>query len=220
MDKQELKAFCRQLGLTEVGVAPSRLPVPDPLPEICPLAAGKGLERYDLTRLLPGCQGAVVVLFPYWQPPVSGSNLSLYCQLPDYHPVVRKYLEQIAGWMAARNPDSGQLAIVDTSPLAERDLAVQAGVGFLGGQWLPDQSHLRLLVLHRGRAHHLAPGTGPASGTELLPLRSLCPELSGPLLPGGNLWVPDLQILPDPEKRGTDGRGTGHSPENASDIRL
>ena len=132
MDKQELKALCRQLGLTEVGVAPSRLPVPDPLPEICPLAAGKGLERYDLTRLLPGCQGAVVVLFPYWQPPVSGSNLSLYCQLPDYHPVVRKYLEQIAGWMAARNPDSGQLAIVDTSPLAERDLAVQAGVGFLG----------------------------------------------------------------------------------------
>lgn len=132
MDKQELKAFCRQLGLTEVGVAPSRLPVPDPLPEICPLAAGKGLERYDLTRLLPGCQGAVVVLFPYWQPPVSSSNLSLYCQLPDYHPVVRKYLEQIAGWMAARNPDSGQLAIVDISPLAERDLAVQAGVGFLG----------------------------------------------------------------------------------------
>ena len=132
MDKKALKAFCRELGLTEVGVAPSHLPVPDPFPEVCPLAAGKGLERYDLTTLLPGCRGAVVILFPYRLEPSSGSNLSCYCQIPDYHPVVREYLEKIAGWMEGQAPGSRQLAIVDTSPLAERDLAVQAGLGFLG----------------------------------------------------------------------------------------
>ena len=136
MDKKALKAFCRELGLTEVGVAPSHLPVPDPFPEVCPLAAGKGLERYDLTTLLPGCRGAVVILFPYRLEPSSGSNLSCYCQIPDYHPVVREYLEKIAGWMEGQAPGSRQLAIVDTSPLAERDLAVQAGLGFLGGQRL------------------------------------------------------------------------------------
>lgn len=132
MDKKALKAFCQELGLTEVGVAPSHLPVPDPFPEVCPLAAGKGLERYDLTSLLPGCRGAVVILFPYRLEPSSGSNLSCYCQIPDYHPVVREYLEKIAGWMEDQVPGSRQLAIVDTSPLAERDLAVQAGLGFLG----------------------------------------------------------------------------------------
>ncbi|MGP2528747.1 epoxyqueuosine reductase [Acidaminococcus sp. LBK-2] len=132
MDKERLKAFCRSLGLTEVGVAPCRLPVPDPLPEVCPLAAGKGPERYDLSQLLPGCRAAVVALFPYFLEPVKGSNLSLYCQLTDYHKVVPLYLEKIAGWLQAQAPESRQMTIVDTSPLAERDLAVQAGVGFLG----------------------------------------------------------------------------------------
>lgn len=132
MDTRPIKEFCRSLGLTEVGIAPNHLPEPKEQPDICPLAAGKGPERYDLTGVLPGCRAAVVVLFPYYQEPVAGENLSLYCQFPDYHPVVRRYLEKIAAWMGQNWPESRQTAIVDTSVLAERQLAVEAGLGFVG----------------------------------------------------------------------------------------
>lgn len=73
-----------------------------------------------------------MVLFPYYQQPLAGANLSLYCQFSDYHPVVRTYLEKITGWMGKNWPESRQLAIVDTSVLAERQLAVEAGLGFVG----------------------------------------------------------------------------------------
>lgn len=132
MDSQPIKDFCYSLGLTEVGIAPNHLPPPEKQPDICPLAAGKGPERYDLTGVLPGCRAAVVVLFPYYQQPLAGANLSLYCQFSDYHPVVRTYLEKNTGWMGKNWPESRQLAIVDTSVLAERQLAVEAGLGFVG----------------------------------------------------------------------------------------
>lgn len=132
MESQPIKDFCRSLGLPAVGIAPNRLPEPEQPPDICPLAAGKGPERYDLTGVLPGCQAAVVVLFPYYQPPVEGANLSLYCQFPDYHGIIRQYLDRIAAWLDRHWPGSRQAAIVDTSVLAERQLAVEAGLGFAG----------------------------------------------------------------------------------------
>lgn len=132
MDTQPVKDFCRSLRLTAVGIAPNRLPAPEKQPDICPLAAGRGPERYDLTGVLPGCRAAVVVLFPYYQPPEPDANLSLYCQFPDYHGIIRQYLEKIAAWMGRNWPESHQKTIVDTSVLAERQLAVEAGLGFEG----------------------------------------------------------------------------------------
>ncbi len=126
-----LKAYCKSLGLTEVGVA-DHIPRPEKEDPLCPLAAGKGPERYELTTVLPGCRSALVILFPYKLPDIAGSNLSLYCQIPDYHPVVRGYLAKIADWIQAHAPFSHTACLVDTSPLAERLLAVQAGVGILG----------------------------------------------------------------------------------------
>jgi epoxyqueuosine reductase len=98
-----------------VGIAPNRLPEPEQPSDICPLAAGKGPERYDLTGVLPGCQAAVVVLFPYYQPPVEGANLSLYCQFPDYHGIIRQYLDRVAAWLGqhcAREPAGGHCGYV------------------------------------------------------------------------------------------------------------
>lgn len=183
MDKENLKAFCGGLGLTEVGIAPGRLPVPDPLPEVCPLAAGKGPERYDLARLLPGCRAAVVVLFPYFLAPVEESNLSLYCQLTDYHKVVPLYLEKIAGWLQAQAPASQQMVIVDTSPLAERDLAVQSGVGFLGDNGCLINDTYGSWCFVGAVLTHPALGAGYASAQGMPPLRRLQQELSGGLFP-------------------------------------
>ena len=132
VDSRPVKEFCRSLGLTAVGIAPNHLPEPERQPDICPLAAGKGPERYDLTGVLPGCQAAVVVLFPYYQEPVNGANLSLYCQFPDYHGIIRQYLEKITAWLGQNWPESRQTTLVDTSVLAERQLAIEAGLGFEG----------------------------------------------------------------------------------------
>ncbi len=126
-----LKTYCKSLGLTEVGIA-DHIPRPEKETPICPLASGQGPERYDLEAVLPGCKSAVVILFPYHLPDIPDSNLSCYCQVPDYHPVVRLYLDNIAGWLQNHVLGSETACIVDTSPLAERLLAVQAGVGILG----------------------------------------------------------------------------------------
>ena len=132
MDSQPIKEYCRSLGLTAVGIAPNRLTEPEHRTDICPLAAGKGPERYDLAGVLPGCRAAVVILFPYYQLPVEGANLSLYCQFPDYHGIIRQYLEKITAWLGQNWPESHQEAVVDTSVLAERQLAIEAGLGFQG----------------------------------------------------------------------------------------
>lgn len=130
MNADFIKDAAAGLGLPCVGIAAAHLPVPLQPQPICPLASGKGAERYDLTALLPGCQAAVVVLFPYYAGKEEATNLSLYCQIEDYHLVVPAYLEKLAAVLSEKGGQ--QRCIVDTSPLTERLLAVQAGLGFIG----------------------------------------------------------------------------------------
>ena len=101
MNTDFIKDAARRLGLTCTGIASAHLPVPETQQPVCPLASGKGRERYDLTALLPHCQAAVVVLFPYYNPDTEKTNLSLYCQLEDYHLVVPAYLEKLAAVLAS-----------------------------------------------------------------------------------------------------------------------
>lgn len=130
MNTDFIKDAARRLGLTCTGIASAHLPVPETRQPVCPLASGKGRERYDLTALLPHCQAAVVVLFPYYNPDAEKTNLSLYCQLEDYHLVVPAYLEKLAAVLSSYG--GTQRCIADTSPLTERLLAVEAGLGFMG----------------------------------------------------------------------------------------
>ena len=130
MDTEFIKAAAASLNLFCVGITGAQLPIPETLQPVCPLAAGKGSERFDLTALLPGCQSAVVVLFPYYTGPVEKTNLAAYCHCRDYHLIVPAYLEKLAGLLAASG--GTQRTIVDTSPLTERLLAVEAGLGFIG----------------------------------------------------------------------------------------
>lgn len=66
MTAQDVKTFCRTLGLTAVGIASASLPIPPTQEDICPLASGRGIDRYDPCRLLPLCRSIIVVLFPYF----------------------------------------------------------------------------------------------------------------------------------------------------------
>lgn len=128
MNGNEMKRVAASLGIMVTGIAPCPLPQPKTREDICPLAAGQGDERFHPERLLPGCRSAVVCLFPY--SPATEGNVAAYCQIVDYHLVVPHYLQKIAGYLAAAGGQ--QYCLCDTSPLTERLLAVEAGLGFIG----------------------------------------------------------------------------------------
>lgn len=133
MDSSDIKQFAATLGLDCVGIAPAELPQPhyaeDPP---CPLAAGTGTDRYEPRRLLPSCHSVIVILFPYYTAQTEAANLSIYCRSADYHTIVRSYLERIASYLQQQYPGSEQHCVIDTSPLSDRWLAYQAGLGFWG----------------------------------------------------------------------------------------
>lgn len=132
MDSRCVKQFAASLGLDCVGIAPAALPAPPVLPgDICPLAAGKGAERYAPSLLLPGCASVIVALFPYYMAGEKDANISLYCRSFDYHLVIAAYLEKIAAFIQERFGGACR-CIADTSPLDDRWLAYHAGLGFFG----------------------------------------------------------------------------------------
>lgn len=133
MDSRLIKALGRELGLDCIGIAAAELPAEVPTEPICPLAAGHGEDRWQPKRLLPACRAIIVVLFPYYHGQKAGkANLSLYCQSRDYHQIIRDYLTRFDAAIRRRFPDSRQVAVIDTTPLADRYLAQRAGLGFFG----------------------------------------------------------------------------------------
>ncbi len=74
----------------------------------------------------------VVVLFPYFAGEAPG-NLSYYCRGLDYHKVTARYLEAAAkALQAVLGEDLVYHAYADTGPLADRYLALRAGLGWIG----------------------------------------------------------------------------------------
>ena len=132
MTAQDVKTFCRTLGLPAVGIASASLPIPPTQGDICPLASGRGIDRYDPCRLLPLCRSIIVVLFPYFCGYPKNSNLSLYTHSYDYHTIIHSYLNRIGQFTEKAFPGSSYYSVVDTSPLSDRHLAVTAGLGFIG----------------------------------------------------------------------------------------
>lgn len=135
MNSHDIKAFARTQHLDAVGIVPAHIPLPPPeyfSSPLCPLAAGHGNERYLPARLLPSCRSVIVIIFPYFTGLSEKSNLSMYCRSLDYHTIVSGYLHGIEKWLHDLVPDCETLSIIDTSPLDDRWLAYQAGLGFFG----------------------------------------------------------------------------------------
>lgn len=60
-------------------------------------------------------------------------NISVYARNRDYHDVLKGMLKQLAQFIIKHAPDGTQLKVfVDTAPVAERDLAVAAQLGWRG----------------------------------------------------------------------------------------
>lgn len=150
-DAQTIKEHARSLGLDLVGIAPART---------CSEAAGvleqrraAGLQsqfdqgeiavRCDPQQWLTGARSIIAAAISYLvagsqQPsPVQAAagprgQISRYCNGRDYHPVLRERLGRLAEFIQTAAPGHRCAVMVDTGPAIDRELAVQAGLGFYG----------------------------------------------------------------------------------------
>jgi epoxyqueuosine reductase len=145
---QAILSHARALGFDLAGVAPVGSPGHLDAFEAW-LAAGYHGEmaymgkrpnlRADPGQLAPGARTIIVVGANYYgglpTEPIapSAGRLACYAWTADYHEVIKTRLYELDAFIRERTGRTvlGK-ACVDTSPLLERDFAVQAGLGFIG----------------------------------------------------------------------------------------
>ncbi|MBK8479989.1 MAG: tRNA epoxyqueuosine(34) reductase QueG [Proteobacteria bacterium] len=97
-------------------------------------------QRAEPRALLPAARSAIVVAASYSRadPPRLSEGrpqgaVARFAHGEDYHRVLRRRLARLAAWVHAHVDASAELrAAVDTAPLLERELAMAAGLGFIG----------------------------------------------------------------------------------------
>lgn len=99
-------------------------------------------KRFDPRLLVEGAQTAVVCAAAYKNragegyPPGHRAKIASYACTTDYHTTIRAMLGQLLEMLRRTTPGLAGRAFVDTAPLAEKQLAVEAGLGWIGRQSL------------------------------------------------------------------------------------
>src|SRR5207249_4443414 len=140
-----LKRRALELGFDAVGVAPLE-PNAHAGELDAWLAAGyagtmsylhrQSAKRKQPARIMPGAKVAVVTLTNYFHdpgPPARGQpRVAQYAQSADYHRVLGRRLERLAGEIREVAPGAKTRCCVDAGPVPERELAQRAGLGWIG----------------------------------------------------------------------------------------
>ncbi|MDW8072538.1 MAG: tRNA epoxyqueuosine(34) reductase QueG, partial [Anaerolineae bacterium] len=145
-----VKEYALELGFDLVGIAPATR-VPHGEAYVAWIEAGYAgtmaymardpARRQDPRCILPEARSVVVVALSYfagdppaalWDEPARG-RIARYAWGRDYHDVLLPRLRRLAGFLqqCVDGPVAWR-AYVDTGPLLERDLALLAGLGFIG----------------------------------------------------------------------------------------
>lgn len=101
-------------------------------------------RRFDVAKLVEGARTVVVCAVAYDGEIVSKSSdtaashpkITSYACRRDYHKVIRKALLSVLRQLRERYPQLQGRAFVDSAPLVEKQLAVDAGLGWIGRQSL------------------------------------------------------------------------------------
>ena len=99
-------------------------------------------KRFDPRLLVEGARTAVVCAVSYKNAASEGypashrTKVASYACTADYHTTIRTMLMQLFGALRTTHPELRGRAFVDTAPLAEKQLAVEAGLGWIGRQSL------------------------------------------------------------------------------------
>ncbi len=136
------KRLAMEAGFTRVGVAPAgQIPGRERFRRWLS-SGGHGemgylarnvAKRFDPRLLVEGAQGVICVVLSY-APPDDAPPLQIarYARGRDYHRVVRQRLRRLMDRLRELEPEFAGRAFVDSAPLAERSLAVLAGLGWIG----------------------------------------------------------------------------------------
>ena len=99
-------------------------------------------KRINPAKLLEDARSVIVVGLNYKpakQPPKQAGaggptgRIAEYAQYEDYHPFIRKRLVKLADFISSIAGEGVRFKIcVDSAPLAERSVALRAGLGFIG----------------------------------------------------------------------------------------
>lgn len=145
--KDQLRAFAlHELAFDLFGVAPAA-----PLEGRRHLAAWLALGfhgemaymartaslRGDPRALLPQARSVICVACAYHDPPdppVPAGHLRVarYARRRDYHKVMKKKLLQLGRYLLTLVPEASFRIVVDSGPLLEKELAQNAGLGWIG----------------------------------------------------------------------------------------
>ncbi len=92
-------------------------------------------KRFDPSELVPGAMSVVMVGLNYFQeysPPEGGPRFARYSLGNDYHKIIKNKLYQIKDVISDSNPDATSRVFADSAPVKENELAVLAGLGWIG----------------------------------------------------------------------------------------
>lgn len=134
-------------------------------------------KRFDMTKLVENSHSVVVCavsyLSPYgrgyrsgWRPKIASYALNV-----DYHVTIKSMLAELAEKLKNYAPELQYRAFVDSAPVAEKSLAVRAGLGWIGRQSLVvnpklgSMMHLGELVINVAVDEYDSPMQGVGCGS-------------------------------------------------------
>jgi epoxyqueuosine reductase len=100
--------------------------------------ADRFAERTDPGVYLPGAASAICVAINYYAPLAApdeaapNGRVARYALGEDYHELIKPRLHALADWLRQAVPQAQTRCSVDTAPIMEKELAVRAGIGWLG----------------------------------------------------------------------------------------
>ncbi len=143
---EAMKKEAHKLGFDALAVAPVK-PLPHREEFFCWLALGYQAQmdyiertkekRADPAKIMPEAKSILVAVVNYLppeeQPPEEPyGRIARYAVGKDYHRVLREKWEHLAHWLKKDFPELEYRIYVDTGPILEREIAMLAGLGFIG----------------------------------------------------------------------------------------
>ncbi len=107
------------------------------MPARCTTLAERAEAQAHPRHVLDGVRSLLVLTYDYrtCQPDATQpgrGRVSRYAWGTDYHDIVRERLRRLEGFLLERAPQAAVRTVIDTAPLAEREFAQLAGLGWIG----------------------------------------------------------------------------------------
>ena len=152
LSAQRIKQLALQVGFDACGITPATPLIEQEGHFRAWLQAGyhsslgymerNGEKRFRPARLVEGAKSVVVCAVSYRNaigegyPSDCRTKIAAYATTTDYHTTLRALLHELIALLRAEEPTLQGRAFVDSAPLAEKPLAVAAGLGWIGRQSL------------------------------------------------------------------------------------